>query len=231
MNVNNFTPCLPATAEDGSVPVKPVCMYTSIGSVVHFFVEAAGATRQNVTIKVNREAMEFIIEAVVQREHRADRRYYARIRLLHTTVCEYSYENMGWDVSNGEIHVWFPFKSIDQSFRFPLILGKMNNNNQPQQQQPNPNVRYERTKGAQKIWINTTGTNLRDVRAQMDFSTGLCNVNGVAHGGGDQFPMAIPVPSGFYDQEKMKFGFRGSLILLNLPFSSDEPVKLRCLEF
>ena len=131
MNVNNFTPCLPATVEDGSVPVKPVCIYTCIGSVLHYFVEAAGATQQNVTIKVNREQMEFIIEAVVQREHRADRRYYARIQLLHTNFYKYSYQNMGWDVSNGEIHVWFPFKFIDQSFRLSLILATMNDNNQP----------------------------------------------------------------------------------------------------
>ena len=112
-----------------------------------------------------------------------------------------------------------------------LILATMNNNNQPQQQQPNPNVRYERTKGTQKIWINTAGTNLQDVTAQMDFSTRLCNVNGVADGGGDQFPMAIPVPSGFYDPEKFEFGVTGSLILVNLPFSSEEPVEVRRLEF
>ena len=120
MNVNNFTPCLPATSEDGSVPVKPVCKYTYIGSVLHFFVEAAGATRQNVTVKANREPTEFIIEAVVQREHRADRCYYARIGLWYTNFCKYSYENMGWDVSNGEIHVWFPFKFIASHPQIPL---------------------------------------------------------------------------------------------------------------
>ena len=119
MNMN-FTPCLPATAEDGSVPVKPACKYTFIGSVLHFFVEAAGATRQNVTVKANREPTEFIIEAVVQREHRADRCYYARIGLWYTNFCKYSYENMGWDVSNGEIHVWFPFKFIASHPQIPL---------------------------------------------------------------------------------------------------------------
>ena len=53
----------------------------------------------------------------------------------------------------------------------------------------------------------------------MDFSNGVSNVNGVANGGGDQFPMAIPVPSGFYDLGKFEFGVRGSLILVNFPFS------------
>ena len=65
----------------------------------------------------------------------------------------------------------------------------------------------------------------------MDFSNCICIVNGVPDGGGDQFPMAIPVPSGFYDPEKFEFGVTGSLILVNLPFSSEEPVEVRRLEF
>ena len=128
---------------------------------------------------------------------------------MHTSVCKYSYENMGWDVSYGEIHVWFPFKFIDQSFRLSLILATMNDNNQPQQQKPNPNpnpnVLYKRTRWAQKIWINIVGTNLQDVRVQMDFSNCICIVNGVPDGGGDQFPMAILVPVEICEQCFMFF--------------------------
>lgn len=46
-----------------------------------------------------------------------------------------------------------------------------------------------------------------------------------------QFPMAIPVPSGCYDPGKFEFGVRVSLILVNFPFISEEPVKIPHLEF
>ena len=113
MNVNNgaqqYTQCLPTTADqDATVAVTPVCRHLYFGEVLHFFVEAAGVTNQNVTVNINRQPMELIIEAVVQREQRVNREYYARIRMDDH---DYLLENAGWDASDGEIHAWFPFIS------------------------------------------------------------------------------------------------------------------------
>ena len=114
MNANNngaqqYTECLPAAADqDPTVAVTPVCRHLYIGEVVHYFVEAAGVTKQNATVNINREPMELIIEAVVQREHRVNREYKARIRM---DSHDYLLENASWDASDGEIHAWFPFIS------------------------------------------------------------------------------------------------------------------------
>ena len=87
MNVNNgahaqqYTQCLPALAEDPAVPVTPVCRYLYIDDVVHYFEEAPGANLHNVTVTINLEPMELIIDAAVQREHRLDRLYLARIQM------------------------------------------------------------------------------------------------------------------------------------------------------
>nr|POF12638.1 abc transporter f family member 3 [Quercus suber] len=74
MNVNNgaqqYTECLSAADEDATVPVTPVCRYLYIGDVVHFFVEAPGANRYNVTVTINAntEPMELVINAVVSHD-------------------------------------------------------------------------------------------------------------------------------------------------------------------
>ena len=112
MNVNNgahaqqYTQCLPALAEDAAVPVTPVCRYLYIDDVVHYFEEAPGANLHNVTVTINLEPMELIIDAAVQREHRLDRLYLARIQM---DGYDFILENTSYRVSNGEIHVWFPF--------------------------------------------------------------------------------------------------------------------------
>ena len=113
MNVNNgahaqqYTECLSAAAaEDAAVPVTPVCRYLYNDDVVHYFVEAPGANLHNVTVTINLEPMELIIDAAVQREHRLDRLYLARIQM---DGYDFILENTSYRVSNGEIHVWFPF--------------------------------------------------------------------------------------------------------------------------
>ena len=123
MNVNNgaqqYTECLSAADEDATVPVTPVCRYLYIDDVVHFFVEAPGANRYNVNVTVNTytEPMELVIYAVVHREHRLDRRYFARIQ-MHGY--DYTIENSNYDVSNGEIHFWSPYKLIAPQPQVPL---------------------------------------------------------------------------------------------------------------
>ena len=111
MNVNGlqqYTQCEPATAENANVPVMPVCRYIYVGEVLHVFVEAPGVTQQNVIVNLTTtEPMELIINALAQREHRVNRRYYARIRM--NTNHHYILETSGWDVFDGEIHLWFPF--------------------------------------------------------------------------------------------------------------------------
>ena len=117
MNVNNgahaqqYTECLSAADEDATVPVTPVCRYLYIDDVVHFFVEAPGANRYNVSVTVNTytEPIELVINAVVHRLYRLDRRYFARIQ-MHGY--DYTVENSNYDVSNGEIHFWSPYKLI-----------------------------------------------------------------------------------------------------------------------
>ena len=79
---------------------------SSIDDVVHYFVEAPGANLRNVTVTINLEPMELIIDAAVQREHRLDRLYLARIQM---DGYDFILENTRYRVSNGEIHVWFPF--------------------------------------------------------------------------------------------------------------------------
>ena len=125
MNVNNgahaqqYTECLSAADEDATVPVTPVCRYLYIDDVVHFFVEAPGANRYNVNVTINTytEPMELVIYAVVHREHRLDRRYFARIQ-MHGY--DYTVENSNYDVSNGEIHFWSPYKLIAPQPQVPL---------------------------------------------------------------------------------------------------------------
>ncbi|KAM3711748.1 hypothetical protein ACB098_01G132800 [Castanea mollissima] len=125
MDVNNdeqpYTECLSAADEDASVPVTPVCRYVYIGDVVHYFVEAPGANRHNVTVTINSytDPMELIIDAVVHREHRLDRHYYARIQ-MHGY--DHTLEDSSYDVSNGEIHFWSPYKLMapQPQPQFPL---------------------------------------------------------------------------------------------------------------
>ena len=104
---NAYTECEHAAAEDSNVYVTPVCTYLYVREVLHVFVEAPGVTKENVTVEVTNERPKvLIILAVAKRQHRVHRHYFAQM-LMATN--HYVLETKGWDVSNGEIHLWFPF--------------------------------------------------------------------------------------------------------------------------
>ena len=104
---NAYSECEPAAAEDPNVYVSPVCRYLYVREVLHIFVEAPGVTRENVTFELTDERPDvLIILAVAKRQHRLDRHYLAQILMPPN---HYVLETEGWDVSNGEIHLWFPF--------------------------------------------------------------------------------------------------------------------------
>ena len=113
MNVNvlpHHTAC--ALYVDDTGPVKPVCKFKYRNQYLFFFVEAAGAAPENVTVYVepNPKPMQLVIDAVARRRPlRGDRRYSAKI-LVPTH--RYRLDHIGWTVFNGEIHIWFPILSL-----------------------------------------------------------------------------------------------------------------------
>lgn len=104
---NAYTECEPAATENSNVYVTPVCRYLYAREVLHVFVEAPGVTKENVTVELtNGWPRVLIILAIAKRQHRVDRSYFARILMAPN---RYVLGTRGLDVSNGEIHLWFPF--------------------------------------------------------------------------------------------------------------------------
>ena len=119
VNERVYTTCLPHEEDTG--PVAPVCTYNYIGEVLHIYVEAAGATPVNTTVSLTNVApYELTVNAVVQRPNRGDRHYRALLPMPHLFYLPRRY--FARSVSNGLIHVWFPFQLLMNTFQIPQYI-------------------------------------------------------------------------------------------------------------
>nr|POF10986.1 hypothetical protein CFP56_13505 [Quercus suber] len=116
VNERVYTRCLPHEEDTG--PVTPVCTYNFIGEVLHIYVEAAGATPVNTTVSLtNVSRYELTVDAVVQRPNRGDRHYRALLPMPRLFYLPRRY--FARTVSNGLIHICFPFQLLTNTFQIP----------------------------------------------------------------------------------------------------------------
>ncbi|KAK7832513.1 hypothetical protein CFP56_026354 [Quercus suber] len=118
-NERVYTSCL--RHEEDTDFVAPVCTYNYIGEVLHIYVEAAGATPVNTTVSLTNVApYELTVEAVVQRPNRGDRHYRALLPMPRLFYLPRRY--FARSVSDGFIHVWFPFQLLINTFQIPQYI-------------------------------------------------------------------------------------------------------------